>query len=166
MTAGVHDHVQVVIRPGKVEDVASLVQLINSFNEEEGSPGRVDAADVLDLCFSTGAMYQATVAEVDKAIVGYTLTFSYFDTEPCVWGTYMQDLFVVSGRRSEGIGRQLVAFVARVALAQNHQAVFWHVRDRNKRGRKFYRALGGIEETAIPVVLNGPSLISLAAEAS
>lgn len=157
---------KVRIRPGKNEDAPSLACLISSFNEEEGSPGRIDAAGVVDLCFSTKPFYRTIVAEAEAGLVGYILMFSFFDTEPCAWGTYMQDFFVVPEKRGEGIGRQLIASVAKKTIADNHQAVFWHVRDRNKRGRSFYASIGGEEETPIPMVLKGQALISLAETSS
>ncbi len=151
-----------VIRTGDAADAETLARLINMFNEEEGSPGRVGALQVEDLCGSPSSLYQAIVAVTEIEMVGYALTCRYFDTEPCVWQTYMQDLYVVPEGRSQGVGRQLMGFIARQALARDDHAIFWHVRDRNERGRCFYASVGSQEETAIPVLLKGQALRSLA----
>ena len=156
------ENMSILVRPGTSRDAPLLAGLISSFNEEEGSPGRINAAGVVDLCFSSKPFYQTIVAEAGAELVGYTLMCRHFDTEFCAWGTYMQDLFVVRAQRGKGVGRRLIASVAKKAMAEDHQAVFWHVRDRNRRGRSFYASVGGEEESPIPMVLRGKALKSLA----
>lgn len=154
-----------MIREGRPEDAEALAAMISDFNVEEGSPGRIDARGVGELCFEQQAVYQAIVADDHGSLVGYALVMRYFDTEPCAWCSYMQDLFVVSDRRSEGIGRRLLAAVARHAVEQKHHDLFWHVRDHNRRGRLFYAAIGGKEQTPLPVTLTGDALLALASKA-
>ncbi|MGH1483837.1 MAG: GNAT family N-acetyltransferase [Geminicoccales bacterium] len=152
------------IRPGRPEDAPSLAKMISDFNVEEGSPGRIDAQAVGDLCFSPTSSYRAYVADDGETLTGYALVTPYFDTEPCAWCSYMQDLFVVEGWRSQGIGRRLIAAVAKAAMEQQHHELLWHVRDNNKRGRAFYTSIGGEEQTPIPVILKDKSLERLATE--
>lgn len=155
----------VVIRNGRQEDASALARMISDFNIEEGSPGRLTEAGAIDLCFSPEPFFRVIVAEDGRALVGYALVMGYFDTEPCAWGSYMQDLFVVQTRRSEGIGRRLVAAVAKSALDQGHVALFWHVRDNNARGRAFYASIGATEQTPVPVALGQDAMLTLAKEA-
>lgn len=155
----------VVIRQGRPEDAPSLARMISDFNVEEGSPGRIDATGVADLCLNAASTYRVHVVDDGEALIGYALVMRYFDTDPCSWCSYMQDLFVVAERRSEGIGRRLIAAVAKAAVDQGHPELFWHVRDRNKRGRAFYAAIGGEEQTPIPVILKGDALKARAKEA-
>jgi GNAT superfamily N-acetyltransferase len=157
--------IMVMVRRGGPDDAPSLARMISDFNEEEGSPGRVNAADVVEICFDLGSIYQAIVAEDGDDLIGYALIMRYFDTEPCAWCSYMQDLFVVSARRSQGVGRHLIAAVAKAALDQEHAILYWHVRDRNKRGRAFYASVGGKEQTPLAVTLEGEALAALAGEA-
>ncbi len=153
------------IRQGLRGDAPSLARMINNFNVEEGSPGRVDEAGVTDLCLAANTTYQAIVAEEDHILVGYALLMRYFDTDSCAWCIYMQDLFVVPDRRSQGIGRRLIASAAKITIDRNHPELFWHVRNHNQRGRRFYAAIGGEEQTPVPVTLKGDALIALAREA-
>jgi GNAT superfamily N-acetyltransferase len=155
----------IVIRDGQRADAAELARLISDFNVEEGSPGRLDEAGALEICFDEAAPFHAIVAEDDGDIVGYTLLMRYFDTEPCAWCTYMQDLYVIQGRRSDGIGRRLIAAAAKLTADLGRHALFWHVRDHNHRGRAFYASIGGKEETPIPVTLSGDALSAMAKEA-
>ena len=139
--------------------------MISDFNVEEGSPGRISADGVIDLCFSEGALYQPLVAEQDGELVGYALITRYFDTEYCAWCSYMQDLFVMPERRSQRVGRRLIAAAARHTLEEGRLELFWHVRDHNSRGRAFYRRIGGKEQTPVPVTLSGEALKKIAGEA-
>ncbi|MGI9510705.1 MAG: GNAT family N-acetyltransferase [Geminicoccaceae bacterium] len=152
------------VRKGCSDDVADLARMISDFNVEEGSPGRISMEGVAELCFSDQALYTALVADEDKSLVGYALIMGYFDTEPCAWCSYMQDLYVVPDRRSLGVGRQLIAAAARHTLDQGWLELFWHVRDHNRRGRAFYAAIGGKEQTPIPVSLSGGALKTMAGD--
>lgn len=151
-----------IIRDGHREDASDLARMISDFNMEEGSPGRITAEGVLDLCFRDESFYKPLVAEEGRELVGYALIKRYFDTEPCAWCAYMQDLYVVPERRSQRIGRQLITAAARRTLEQGWFELTWHVRDHNSRGRAFYSAIGGREETVIPVTLTGEALKRLA----
>lgn len=150
------------IRMGSAEDASALARMISDFNVEEGSPGRIGTAGLAELCFALTSTYRAYIAEDGDALIGYALVMRYFDTEPCAWCSYMQDLFVVPSSRSLGIGRRLIAHVAKAAIDQGHAELAWHVRDRNERGRAFYAAIGGKEQAPISVTLSGDALNQLA----
>ncbi len=154
------------IRDGHPGDAADLARMISDFNVEEGSPGRISADGVMDLCFGDRPFYKPLVAEQNGVHVGYALIMRYFDTEPCAWCSYMQDLFVVSEMRSQRIGRRLIAAAARYTLAEGRLELSWHVRDHNSRGRAFYKRIGGEEQTPIPVTLSGEALEKMADETS
>jgi GNAT superfamily N-acetyltransferase len=155
----------VAIRHGRAVDAEPLATMISDFNVEEGSPGRISGEGVTDLCFSDQSLYTPFVAEDRGALVGYALVTRFFDTEYCAWCSYMQDLYVVPDRRSDGVGRLLIAAAARHTLEEGHHELLWHVRDHNERGRAFYARIGGQEQTPIPVTLSSEALRRLAKEA-
>jgi GNAT superfamily N-acetyltransferase len=155
----------VEIRHGRADDAEPLANMISNFNVEEGSPGRITREGVINLCFSDQPVFAPLVAEDRDALVGYALIMRYFDTEPCAWCSYMQDLYVIPERRSEGVGRLLIAAAADHTLKEGHHELCWHVRDYNERGRAFYARIGGKEQTPIPVTLSSEALSDLAREA-
>ena len=152
------------IRDGHRHDAAAIGRMINVFNQEEGSPGRITSEGVVDLCFGDQRLYKTIVAEDDAGLVGYAMVSRYFDTYSCADCGYMQDLYVVSERRSEGIGQRLIAAAASYTVDQNWYELVWHVRDRNARGRAFYARMGAKEQTPILVTLAGDALKTLAKE--
>lgn len=156
------DDIMLHIREGKADDAPSIARMICDFNVEDDMPGRVDATVVTDLCFTPTSVYRAFVAEDGDRLVGYALVMGFFDTDPCAWSSYMQDLFVVPEHRSQGVGRRLIASVAKATVEEGRRDLVWHVRDQNERGRAFYAAIGGEEQTALMVTLGGDALQALA----
>ncbi|MEZ5931101.1 MAG: GNAT family N-acetyltransferase [Alphaproteobacteria bacterium] len=155
----------ITIREGQIGDAERLAQMISAFNVEEGSPGRIARSGVVELCFGDGCLYKPLVAETGGRLVGYALIMRYYDTEPCAWCSYMQDLYVEPDWRSRGVGRRLMARAARLTIDEGRLELLWHVRDHNRRGRAFYAKVGGTEQTPLPVTLSGDALRQLAGEA-
>lgn len=154
----------VTIRDGHPDDAAEIARMISDFNVEENSPGRIDTDGVMDLCFGDRPLFKPVVAEEGGKLVGYTLLMGYFDTDPCAWCTHMQDLYVAPDSRSQRIGRRLIAAAARHTIEQGRHELFWHVRERNDRGRAFYAEVGGREQKLMPVTLADDALKRLADE--
>ena len=152
----------VTVREGRSSDAADLARMISDFNLEEGSPGRIAADGVIELCFDSQSRYKPLVADEGGTLVGYALVMRYFDTEPCAWCSYMQDLYVVPEKRSQRIGERLIAAAARLTLDEDRQELTWHVRAHNHRGRAFYARMGGEENEIVPVTLAGEALEKLA----
>jgi GNAT superfamily N-acetyltransferase len=85
---------------------------------------------------------EAALAEVAGMPVGFALWFSTFSTfrgRPCL---YLEDLFVRAEYRGLGIGKALLAFVARVAVEQGCVRLEWSVLNWNAPAIGFYRSLG------------------------
>jgi GNAT superfamily N-acetyltransferase len=67
--------------------------------------------------------------------------FGYYST----WtgtGLYLEDVFVRAQLRGKGIGRALLAAVARIALCENRHAMRWEVLNWNEGAIGLYKALG------------------------
>jgi len=83
------------------------------------------------------------VAEAEGgAIVGYAGFLSGYNTDFAARDTFMLDLFVRPAWRSRGVGRALVAAVAREAIRRGFPNLEWGVRSSNTRALRFYRSLG------------------------
>jgi GNAT superfamily N-acetyltransferase len=67
--------------------------------------------------------------------------FGYYST----WagpGLFLEDLFVREVFRGRGIGKALLAAVARIAVDEQCYGVHWEVLDWNERAIQFYKTLG------------------------
>ena len=75
-----------------------------------------------------------------------SVALSWAQAQPAVVpekpGIYLEDLFVYPEFRGQGIGKQLLAHVAQLAVNNNCWRVEWTVLDWNEPALGFYRKLG------------------------
>jgi GNAT superfamily N-acetyltransferase len=82
------------------------------------------------------------LAELGGEAVGFALFFhSYFSFlgRP---GLYLEDLFVLPEARGRGVGRRLLAHLARLAVERGCGRLDWTVLGWNEPAIRFYRRLG------------------------
>jgi GNAT superfamily N-acetyltransferase len=154
------------IRPGKVEDVALLRTMIRELAEFEHELEYVTIREE-DLArdgFGVNPRFRTLIAEWDGQPAGYALFFNYFST----WsgrGLFLEDLFVRERFRVRGIGKALLAEVARIAVDEHCYGIHWEVLDWNEKAIALYRALGAeFRDRWRPVLLTGEPLHRLAAQ--
>ena len=96
---------------------------------------------------------------------GYALFFGYYST----WqgkGLFLEDLFVRQAFRGRGIGKALLASVARIAVDEGGYGIHWEVVDWNQKAIELYSALGAtFRDQWRPVLLTGEALRRLAEKA-
>jgi len=85
---------------------------------------------------------EALVAEVDGEAVGYALLARTFSTFECRAGIWIEDIYVRPERRKLGIGKQLFARVAALAVERDWPRVEWAVLEWNRLAIDFYDGLG------------------------
>ena len=85
---------------------------------------------------------EVLLAEVSGAIVGYAVFFTNCSTFAGRAGIYLEDLYVQPAVRGQGIGRKMLAHVARLAVERNCDRLVWSVLDWNAPAIRFYEELG------------------------
>ena len=75
---------------------------------------------------------------------GFAVFFETFSTFLGVPGMYLEDLFVIPAFRERGVGRALIARLARIAVDRNCGRFEWSVLDWNEPAIGFYRKLGAV----------------------
>jgi GNAT superfamily N-acetyltransferase len=156
----------VIIRDAVAADAATLVSLVHQFEREEGkSAEKLTVADVLAQGFGVQPRFRALFAEDAGRVLGYALFYPSYDSEHAARGLYLQDLFVVPEARGRGVGRALMAAVARACQADGGCYLFWNALEANHAGRAFYGRLGAREEEVVTLSLQPDALRRLAAKA-
>ena len=154
-----------MIRDADPGDVAALVELIRELAEYEREPDEVeiDAPMLAEALYCESPAVFALVAEEEGEVVGMALYFRSFSTWTGRHGVYLEDLYVRPAHRGKGIGRALVASLARLALDRGDRRLEWSVLDWNEPAIGFYRSLGAeaMEEWTVYRV-SGPALAALA----
>ncbi|WP_236789196.1 GNAT family N-acetyltransferase [Amycolatopsis sp. GM8] len=131
------------IRRVKESDVDTLVQLVHDLAAYEKAPAecRLNAAKLHTALFGEHPAVFAHVAEQDGEIVGFALWFLNFSTWRGVHGIYLEDLYVRPALRGSGLGKALLATLARECVENGYQRLEWSVLDWNP-ATGFYKALG------------------------
>jgi GNAT superfamily N-acetyltransferase len=102
-------------------------------------------------------------AEWNGEAVGFALWFLNFSTFSGRAGLYLEDLFVRPAFRGRGIGKALMAHLARRCVENGWARLQWSVLDWNTPSIEFYKSLGGVmldEWTGVRV--SGDALARLA----
>ncbi len=136
------------IRNGRAEDIPVIMALVRELARYEKLEHEVVATEEDYRRFGTGPSpyFQTLIAEVPtekgKQAVGFALyffTFSTFLGKPTL---YLEDLFVKPEFRGRGIGKMLLAYLAKIALEHDCGRMEWAVLDWNTPAIEFYRKLG------------------------
>jgi ribosomal protein S18 acetylase RimI-like enzyme len=138
--------------------------MANALNRHEGLPQNFTPAIIRRDAFGRPKRIRVVVAEVERRVVGYAATIDGYNTDLAAPELFMLDLFVAGPWRGRGIGRALVARVARETVRRRLGSLQWGVRGSNTRARKFYRGLGArLGPGTGAALLTGRALAALAA---
>jgi GNAT superfamily N-acetyltransferase len=133
------------IRPATVNDATLLAVLIRELGEYERELDAVvvTEADLLRDGFGPQPRFRALIAEWDGQPAGYAFFFGFYSTWEGRPGLFLEDLFVRPQYRGKGIGKSLLASVARIAQQESCYGIRWEVLDWNAPAIEFYQSLGG-----------------------
>ncbi|HZW31887.1 MAG TPA: GNAT family N-acetyltransferase [Isosphaeraceae bacterium] len=159
------DASSVVIRPACPDDAETLVNLVRELAvyEKLEQYARATPEDFRRHLFGPHPAAEAALAEVAGQPVGFALWFATFSTFRGRPGLYLEDLFVRPEFRGRGIGKALLALVARLAVERGCGRLEWSVLNWNEPAIGFYRSLGArpLDEWTV-YRLDGESLRRLA----
>jgi len=164
---------EIQIRPARFADAApddaeTVLRLVRALAEAQDA-GRFVTATADDLRRDAGGhapYFRALIAErADGEAVGLALYYFSYSTWSGRPKLYVEDLFVDAGLRGSGLGRRLMAALARAALESGCVRLDLSVKTDN-RARGFYESLGLARSgTWLPYTVGGADLEALASSA-
>ena len=77
-------------------------------------------------------------------VVAFAIIFHNFSTFISKPGLYLEDLFVKPEKRGRGYGKQMLAFLAKLAVERGCGRFEWAVLDWNESAINFYKSLGAV----------------------
>lgn len=92
--------------------------------------------------FESKRVAEVIIAEYKNEPAGFALFFHNFSTFLGKPGIYLEDLFVKPELRAKGIGKILLKYLTRIAVARDCGRLEWSVLDWNKPAIDFYKKLG------------------------
>lgn len=153
------------VRHATPEDAATIVRLVRALAEFEREPPesvRLTEADVLRDGFGDQPLFEVLIAELDGAAVGFALFFPRYSTWEGRASLHLEDLFVDEAARGHGLGRMLLAALARLAVERGAPRIDLSVLDWNP-AREFYHRLGMAHmEQWLPYRMSGEAIERLA----
>jgi GNAT superfamily N-acetyltransferase len=153
------------LRPATEADVDLILELIRNLAEYEREPQAVVATreDLLRDGFRGQPKFWVIIAEWDGVPAGFAFYFFNYSTWLGKPGLFLEDLFVKPEMRGKGIGKALLAELARIAKAENCYGVKWEVLDWNQPAIDFYEGFGAkIRKQWLTVALRDEPLEKLA----
>jgi GNAT superfamily N-acetyltransferase len=154
------------IRSAVPADAPVILAFIRDLAEYERLLHEVKATlpDVEALLFGPAPRVFCEIAETEAGAAGFALWFYSASTFEGRLGIYLEDLFVRADARGRGIGKALLARLARRCAAEGLGRLEWAVLDWNAPAIAVYDALGAAAKTEwITRSLSGDALARLAA---
>jgi GNAT superfamily N-acetyltransferase len=132
------------IRHASEADLPAIMELLALLAEFDGCRDAFVATEdqLRQALFSSSPRAQVLLATVDGQAIGlatYFPTFSTWQAKPGIW---LDDLYVREGYRSRGVGKALLAELARIARGLGCGRIAWTVALSNDRGIAFYERHG------------------------
>ena len=134
----------VTVRPVRREEAGLVLDLVRGLAEYEKLAHEVEASEegLAAALFGEAPRVFCDIAETDGAAAGFALWFYTFSTFRGKHGIYLEDLFVRPEHRGLGIGKALLAGLARRCVEEDLGRLEWAVLDWNEPAIAFYRSMG------------------------
>jgi len=158
--------VNAAIRSAVPADAPVILAFIRELAEYERLLHEVKTtqADVEALVFGPAPRVFCDIAETGAGPVGFALWFYSVSTFEGRLGIWLEDLYVRPETRGAGVGKALLAHLARRCAAERLARLEWSVLDWNAPAIAFYDGLGATAKTDwITRRLSGKALARLAA---
>jgi GNAT superfamily N-acetyltransferase len=135
-----------VIRSATKQDVPVILDLIKQLAEYERLTDRVVATEqrLRDTLFCERPAAEVLLASSEAEITGFAVFFTNYSTFLAKPGLYLEDLFVKPHARGKGIGKALLARLAKIAIERDCGRVDWSVLNWNEPSIRFYETLGAV----------------------
>jgi GNAT superfamily N-acetyltransferase len=156
------------LEPATERDLGLILRFIRELGAYEKLAHEVTATEegLRESLFGSHPAAEVVLAYAGDEPAGFAVYFHTFSTFLGRRGLYLEDLFVVPHWRGHGLGRRLLAYVARVAVERGCGRMEWAVLDWNELALGVYRKIGArsMDEWTVQR-LTGAALRDLASSA-
>lgn len=155
------------IRSARPDEAGLVLSFIKELADYEKLSHEVVATDaeIAEALFGANPRAFCDIAEWDGEPVGFAVWFYTYSTFSGRHGIWLEDLYVRPEQRGRGIGKALIAGLAKRCVAEGLPRLAWWVLNWNEPSRVFYRSIGAKAQDKWTVKrLDGDALTRLAQE--
>jgi GNAT superfamily N-acetyltransferase len=136
--------VSLVIRAAASADATLIFALVCELADYERLQAEMDATPeaIAAALFAPQPRLFCDIAEWNGEAAGLAIWFLNFSTFRGRHGIYLEDIFVRPDHRGRGIGKALMARLARRCVEQDYARVEWAVLNWNAPSIAFYKSIG------------------------
>ncbi len=148
-------------------DVPIILDFIKKLAEYEKLSNEVIATEeeLKKTLFDEKSNAEVILGYFNETPVAFALFFHNYSTFLAKKGIYLEDLFVLEEFRRNSFGKQMLKFLAKLAVERNCGRFEWSVLDWNTPAINFYKKIGAdLKEEWILTRLTGNSLLEFAKE--
>ena len=134
------------LRAATPADIPAILRCIRGLAEYERLAHQCVATEVLlrESLFGAAPAAEVVLVSHGDETAGFALWFRSYSTFLARPGIYLEDLFVFPAHRGRGLGRRLLAHLARTAVERGYGRLEWAVLDWNVDAIRFYDSLGAV----------------------
>ncbi len=135
---------EVTISPATEKHLPLILHFIRQLAEYERLSSRVVATEALlhESLFGPQPKAEVLIAHLGDQPAGFAVFFHNFSTFTGRGGIYLEDLFVDPKFRRAGIGKALLAHLAKLTKDRGCSRLDWAVLDWNEPAIRFYKKIG------------------------
>lgn len=138
MSQGLH------ISTATERDLPVILRFIEGLAEYEKLRDKCIATEekLRQTLFADPPAAEVLIARLDGKPAGFALFFHNYSTFLAQRGLFLEDLFIDPDERGKGVGRALLAALARITIERGCGRLEWSVLDWNELAIGFYRSIG------------------------
>ncbi|MCR8678608.1 MULTISPECIES: GNAT family N-acetyltransferase [Campylobacter] len=131
------------IRAASKDDINEIITLVKELAEYEKMSDRVKFNDTqFASCIFEKNYAKILVCQNESQIIGYAIYFYTFSSFLGRGGIYLEDLYVKSQYRNQGIGKRFLAKLAQICIDENLGRLEWECLTWNEPSLAFYHKIG------------------------
>jgi GNAT superfamily N-acetyltransferase len=131
------------IRHAEESDVKLILQFIKGLGEYEKLSHEVVATEEkLRKTLFKQKMAEVIIGDFKGEPVGFALFFHNYSTFLGQSGIYLEDLFIIPEMRGKGFGKNMLKYLAKLAVERDCGRLEWACLDWNEPSICFYKGLG------------------------
>jgi GNAT superfamily N-acetyltransferase len=153
------------IRKATIEDSSLILKFVKELARYEKAEHEVLATEehIKSSLFGSEPATHALICEKGNRPVGFAVYFFNYSTWLGKHGLYLEDLYVTSSERGNGVGKTIFKHLAQVAVKHDCGRFEWSVLDWNEPAINFYESFGAKPQKEWVIYrLTGQDLIDFA----